>query len=748
MTIPRTSHATAARAEAWIATEVGRAAVTRAVRGRVVLPIVRHGGVEAHVADVFEVETPGAPGRWEVYVGADGTPLARRSTIATASGTLRYNAGVRYASGPRQDVAASTAAITVDGAATVTGADGTFTWPTSVTATVAPTCTGTSVIVDNAAGANATASLSIPPGGATTWNVANIELDDAQVSTYVYGSIVLAADRLIDPGLPFLAGPVTFYVNEDMPCNAYSTGTDVHLARATSTCENTGRVADIVFHEFGHSFHSHEIIPGMGAFDSALTEGLADFNAANVTEDSGIGRGLDFTDAAVREIDPTGIEKTYPADVVLDPHVTGEILSGALWDLRAVLVAELGHDPGVAATDAIFLGVMRRAADLPTSYTAALIADDDDADLGNGTPHGCEIERAFGIHGLVPGYQETVVSSPVVDQLAIAVPVSTPVGTTCPVRHVTSMHVLWKIGDGIANELQLEDHGDTWTGAFPDQPEGTVISYSVDVTFDDGGRETFPDNPADPLYETFVGHASVIYCQTFDHDPGWIQSGTFDDEWQWGTPNPVASHSGDPLAPHTGTHVVGTNVVSGGSYRANEVTTIETPEIDVSAYQIVHLQYWRWLTVEDAMYDQAEVLVNDTPIWHNAGDANGTLDHLDREWRFHDFDLTPHVPDGTARVGWRLQSDGVYQLGGWNLDDVCLVGLTKIPRCGDAYLDVGEQCDDGATKDGDGCSASCRFEIVASGGGCGVAGGRAGLPLALVVLGLVRRRRRRRPTTM
>jgi cysteine-rich repeat protein len=32
------------------------------------------------------------------------------------------------------------------------------------------------------------------------------------------------------------------------------------------------------------------------------------------------------------------------------------------------------------------------------------------------------------------------------------------------------------------------------------------------------------------------------------------------------------------------------------------------------------------------------------------------------------------------------------------------------PVCGDGYLDEGEQCDDGNTVDGDGCSADCKIE--------------------------------------
>ena len=734
------SRASRARAETWITAELGRRARAIDLHRRVVLPIVRSGGVEAHVADVFDVEVPGAAERWDVYLAADGTPLARRSTVMTAaSGTLSYNAGVRYASGPRADYPAVTANVTIAGGPATTASDGTVTWPSGNT-TIAPTCAGTSVVVGNMAGAAATTTLPIAPGGAATWNAANVELDDAQVSTYVYANLALARARVINPGLAFLAGPVSFYVNENVACNASSNGTDIHLSRATAACENTGRIADIVFHELGHALHFHSIIPGMGAFEAQLTEGLADFNAANLTEDSGIGRGLDYTDKPTREIDPPGIEKQFPADVTGDPHLSGEIISGALWDLRKALVAQLGHDPGVAATEQVFLGVMRRAPDMASSYQAALIGDDDDGDLGNGTPHLCAIERAFGIHGLVTGFEQTIVSSPVVDQLAISVAVTVPTATTCAPRHVTGMHVLWKVDDNVASELFLEDHGDTWTGSFPEQREGAVIAYSVDVTFDDGSTQTFPNNPADPLYQTFVGTASVLYCQTFDHDPQWTQGGTFADEWEWGMPNPIAAHAGDPLTAHTGTKVLGTNVVEGGAYRPSEQVYIATPEVEVTAYQLIHLQYWRWLSVEDGMYDQAEVLVNDTSIWHNASAPNGLLHHVDREWRFHDLDLTPYVAGGTATVKWQLTSDDVFELGGWTLDDACIVGLTKIPKCGDLFVDYTEQCDDGNVKDGDGCSSACKFEIDAGGGGCSSTRGEAGPVVAMCLIGLLRRR--------
>ena len=42
--------------------------------------------------------------------------------------------------------------------------------------------------------------------------------------------------------------------------------------------------------------------------------------------------------------------------------------------------------------------------------------------------------------------------------------------------------------------------------------------------------------------------------------------------------------------------------------------------------------------------------------------------------------------------------------------DGCSATCQREPRCGDGVVDPGEQCDDGNTVSGDGCSASCRLE--------------------------------------
>jgi cysteine-rich repeat protein len=713
----------------------------RLASGRAILPLVRNRAIAYHAVEIRDAGTGRDAVR--VYVDSDGRELARESRVMTATGRLEYNAGVRHPSGLRQDFPAPSANITVNGAPSITSSTGTFTWPTTTAATVIPSLAGTYVRIVNQEGPLATTSLTVPPSGVGTWDLASDELGDAQLSTYIYGNIAKTRARIVNPSIAtWLDAQLDFYVNEKGSCNAYSTGDDVHFFRKDAMCENSGRLADVVFHEFGHSLHNHSLIAGMGKFEVHLSEGLSDFFAANITGDSGVGRGFFFDDSPLRNIDPRGTERVYPMDFDFDPHISGLIIGGALWDLRKALIRQLGSTAGITRTERIFTGIMQRADDIATTFTAALIADDDDGNLGNNTPNYCAIERAFGGHGLVPGYVTTQVTAPKLDGLELVVTVETPAGTMCPPPEVVAIAVTWHGDDGVRSSFSLERAGDIWRGSFPPQPNGTVISYAVEVTFDDGNVRAFPNNPADPRYQLFTGSAVPIYCESFNADPMWPQTSNLGLEWQWAMPV-IGQAGGDPPAALTGTHVLGTDLTSDGHYRSDLVVSTTTPIIDTSKYRYVHLQYWRWLTIEDALFDRATIGANNVEVWRNATSPSGTLDHVDREWRFHDIDLTPQVADGTLELTWALSSDFGKELGGWTLDDVCVVGLVKNPGCGDGELDFGEQCDDGNNAGNDGCDPDCVDEITAGGGGCCDAGGAAPSNALLVFAWLLIRRRRR-----
>ena len=699
--VPR-GRAPSARAAAWVQTPL------RATGERVVLPIVRgRGDIAYRVADVFDATAKS----WDVYVAPDGTPLARRSRVYHAASTLQLDVGERHATGARSNVAASEAQLTVDGAAATTGTDGSFSWGTNVAATVVPSVAGSRVVIVNEAGPLATASLTAQPGQPVVWSAAADELVDAQLSAYAYGTISKAIGRRISPTLAWLDQPLAIHVNIDQTCNAFSTGDSIHFFKASAECQNSARVADIVHHEFGHSFHNQSIIQGAGGFDSSIVEGVADFFAANVSGDSGIGRGLGYDNKAVRELDPIGSERVYPRDVTAVSHTTGLIIGGALWDLREQMIAKLGEAPGIAATERIFLGILQRAPDLTMTYTAALVADDDDGDLGNGTPHGCLIESAFGRHGLAgASFRETRLLAPVIEGQHVSVTVDTPAGTTCAPAAVTAMRLSWHTGENVPTDLAMTAAGATWSADLPAQPDGTVVQFQIVATLDTSETLLLPDNPADPLYQLFLGNATEIWCEHFDADPGWKQTGTV--EWDVAVSNPANNASGDPTSAFAGTTWLGTDLRADGRYRADILTSIQTPAIDASSYGRVHLQFRRWLVIEDAALDVATVRVNGTQLWANATNDTDSLDHIDREWRFVDFDVTRFASTPIS-VAWTLASDPLRQLGGWNLDEICLVGLDKQQVCGDGILDVGEQCDEVS----DDCDVvTCRR--VQNDGGC------------------------------
>lgn len=733
ITVPaRTGAIVARRAEDWI----GGRAVTRAIGPRVVLPIPGASGLEYRVADQLEIETTDRAGRWDVYVGVDGSPLLRRSRLYFATSTLQFDVGVRYPLGTRHVTPAPLVAITAAGAPATTGSDGTFAWTGAASTTVVPGVVGTEVAIENRAGPLATASLTTQPGVPVVWSLAGDEYGDAQLTSFINIGLSKARARVLMPSLAsWLDQPVGVVVNEDDTCNAYSTGDDVHFFRQSAMCENTGRLADVIDHEFGHSVHYHA---NSGNFASSLAEGLADFFASTIVDDHGLGRGFAFNDAAVRDIDPAGSEAIWPRDRVTDPHITGLIIAGALWDLRKALFAQLGPTAGLPVLDTAFAGVLQNAPDILGTYLAARTADDDDGDLGNGTPHGCLLEGAFGRHGLAgTTFLTTEVGIPVVTGLSFSVPVTIPTGTLCTPPQVTSVELRWHVGTGAPSTIAFTQSGTSWIGALPTQPENTLVAYTITAKLEDGSVVTYPQNPADPEYTLFVGTPTEIWCERFDAKPSWPTGPNSD--WQWGTPRPNVI--GDPAAAFAGTSVMGNDVTDDGRYASGVTSAVFTPKIVVPSYDQVHLQFRRWLTVEDASFDKATIAVNGTTVWTNATAPASDLDHIDREWRFQDVDLTSYAGT-TVELSWSLASDMSRELGGWNLDEVCLVGVDKRAMCGDGALDVDEECDDGNTAGDDGCSATCQDE---DDGGCCSAGTNPSGPLLLglgVVIAIARRRRR------
>jgi hypothetical protein len=734
----------------------------------------------------------GYDGRYLAYVDvATGAPLAVRQLNTYATGTVLYNVVDRYPLAGRSRIArpAPRALVQVNGAAVTTTMTGVVNWSPESPASVLTSVTGDLVTIVNKAGmASATATHGLAPGDSLIWDAeANVE-EDAQINTFIAAGIAKEYVRNnIDPAMATLDEQMIANVNINQSCNAFFDGKTINFFKAlpasmnSSGCQNTGLLHDVVFHEYGHRVHTAEIIPGVGDFDGAMSEGASDFLASSITGDHGMGRGFFYTDAALRELDPEGKEWLWPLDVG-EIHHTGQIFGGIFWDLRKQLITDLGEAPGIAVVNKLFLGAMRRGVSIPSTLVEALVEDDDDGNLDNGTPHECAIRAAFGKHGLRTA-SGTIIAPGTLEAPALAIGVHIEVtGLTdrCSGDEVMGATLRWQsyTGNPPSGSMQATEAGpNKYFAQLPLARQDSVF-YQARIHFADGSTMTLPDNWADEFYQLYGGPTVKLYCTDFEStDPfsdGWVAGVDNNPEhpWEWGTPTAGAS---DPHAAFSGSKILAMKL--DGNYSPKQRAFIKTPVVDIGQYSDVRLHYRRWLAVEDHHFDQALITANGKKAWNNHDSDKGDSSakhHIDREWRFQDVALSGYFSGHSVQVGWEIVSDEGLELGGWHLDDVCIVANPyaicgdgvktateqcdtgvdnqdkpdvcrtdcRLPTCGDLILDSKEQCDEG--PDGtDTCSMKCEIIDIGDTGCCSSSGGTGSLVLGGVAGMLLLRRRRR-----
>lgn len=777
LVLPSVDPAQAAKsAEDWIDADFGLA-TAGAVGDPVVLPVPGARGRRYVVAVPVEVTPNLVTAKYRVYVDATTyEPIARQQLLHFAEANVELFVPQRApAYGERFNAPAALTIVTVDAGNTKTSASGTVTWNTAVPASIELFLIGDRARVFNDAGEEDTLVTQLTDATPFLWDASAQPTIDAQLTTFAHANAVREFAKSFAPQFGFLNQQVRATVNIDDVCNAFSDGTEINFFAAGQGCENTGRIADVVYHEYGHSIHAHAIIEGVGAFEGALSEGVSDYLAATITGDPATARGFFGDDEELRHIDPPQ-DAVWPDDLFGEVHYDGLIIAGTLWDLRKRLIDDLGEAEGILKANELYFQGIRRAINMPTMYPEVLAADDDDGDLTNGTPNVCAINEVFAAHGLRASTASAKgptlgVVPPTQDGYDIAVQVS-GLFPQCDGDQILGGTLRFHDRASAANptELELDIEGETLSATIPKQPANTVVNYQVEIQLD-GRTIRFPDNEADPEYEMFVGDVTEIYCTDFEKNPedeGWthgLQSGEPNegaDDWSWGRAKGDQTNGDAPEA-FSGQLVYGNDISLesnyNGLYQPEIVNWTTTPAIDLKGATNVHLQYRRWLNVEDGHFDQATIYAgdfnSDTLLWTNFDSDNGdnsSTQHTDREWRFHDVDVSDAIAaDGTVQLTFKLTTDAGLQLGGWTLDDVCLVSLGGEVPCDPAQGGCGEGGgnEGGAGGAGGGPIDDDGSDDPADDDGCDCAvprpstSGRAWLALA-ALLPLLRRRNRKR----
>lgn len=215
----------------------------------------------------------------------------------------------------------------------------------------------------------------------------------------------------------------------------------------------------------------------------------------------------------------------------------------------------------------------------------------------------------------------------------------------------------------------------SYHAAIPGQPATTRVRYWIEAVDSAGTRRTSPSSAPVAVHTFWVGSTEVLFAEGFEGGAtGWTHGGANDD-WQFAPPQ---GRTGDPTTAWAGAAVAGTDLTGLGTdlgkYENNSDTWLESPAVDCSDAGQMRLSFARWLNVErsnNRAWDYALVQVNGTTIWENSPSVN----HVESLWSTQDFDISA-LADGqpSVRVRFTLHSDGSVNFGGWNLDEVKLVG--------------------------------------------------------------------------
>lgn len=266
------------------------------------------------------------------------------------------------------------------------------------------------------------------------------------------------------PSNSWLQQQLTSNMNINQTCNASWGGGSVNFYRSGDGCANTGEIAGVLGHEWGHGLDANDAVPGIS---SPSGEGIADVYAALRLNSSCIGRNFQanvcggFGDpclscTGVRDIDFLQRSSGQPHDYTWSNancggivHCVGSVYSEAIWSLwkRELQSAPYNYDNNTATeivtrmtyigagnTGTWFAGGAPFGGCAATSgYMNFLAADDDNGDLSDGTPHMTAIYNAFNA-------QEIACQTPVVqDSGCSAAPSAAPLVSTAPLDKSASL---------------------------------------------------------------------------------------------------------------------------------------------------------------------------------------------------------------------------------------------------------------------------------------------------------------------
>lgn len=541
-----------------------------------------------------------------------------------------------------------------------------------------------------------------------------------ELGAYYHVNIIHDYMKTVIPTFDGMDFSLTTNVDLAGDCNAFYDGSSINFYAEGNDCQSYANIGDVVYHEYGHGINDNFYQDQGGFFQNgAMNEGYADVWGFAPFEDPLLadGQSLSDPDDFIRryDIDP----KVYPVDIVAEVHADGEIIAGAWWDTYLLLGSDMDHTMELFAEHYPGMQAQTANGNEGEAFRDVLIdvlqADDDDADITNGTPNGTAIVEAFAIHGI------TLISNAEILHTALQaheededILIEGELTLTFPfTQYLGEVNLYYRLNNdpSIQETIMTNVGGSDFEASIPGQPTGTVVGYYL------GAKDLFGTvagvNPIgaaqeDPNLPYFVlvnmEMEALEDVDDVNQLENWLTGIPGDDastgEWEinqpigsFGTSTPFIDYStavapyeqhtpGGELCFLTGVSsaedaAIGENDVDGGT------TTLMMESMDITAYENPVITYWRWYTNSPATganpgadWWQAYVSDNGGSTWVPIEETK-TSDASWRRFAFRvqdyvgitsEFSMKFNVSDST-RLGQNLDGGSLVE---GALDDIML----------------------------------------------------------------------------
>ncbi|MFH1277055.1 MAG: choice-of-anchor J domain-containing protein, partial [Candidatus Eisenbacteria bacterium] len=654
---------TGEEATAIAASDLGFNDATDAAQGAAleILPVVEGAAATYRLVYNVQLRMENPLGLWETLVDASSGEIVRRVNLIRffdVNGNVDADLYDPHYCGnplvlremPNHYVTLSgvgTATTGDDGNFTATGASGTVSWSALLQ--------GIWANVQNYSGAEAYESGSVTEGQflQVHWDNTNSRADER--TCYYHQSVVHDYIRDVDsgPGLADIDYQMLVTVARTdgyCPGNAWYDYSGINFCVGNASYGNTGEMADVIYHEFGHGI-THRIYNVTGNPPGDLHEGNSDVIANLLTGESIIGLGfyLNNCTSGIRNSDNN---LQYPADWTGQNHYSGQIIAGVVWDAWQELKISLGD---AAALDQIgnvwhYGRSLMLPETQPDQVLSMLIADDDDGNLVNGTPHYAEICQGAANHGFdcagLIGTSPEIAYSPVSFDETLSAGSQTTAGL-----------YIENIGTGV---LTYSLAGVQTTLA--------KATAATDAARGAGSREMSTDNSRTLEFLRRSASAGKTAAVIFSDDMeggvnGWtttVHDGTSSDLWHQVTTNANSpTHSWWCGLDGSGTYDTGARISN----------ALVSPSIDLSSgTPPLTLEFYENYTTESGWdFCNVDISTNGGGTWTNLRTASGSSGG----WTLSSVDLSAYA-GGTVNIRFHFDTtDGLYNsYPGWFVDDV------------------------------------------------------------------------------